>query len=127
MLAFAAALSLSACGSLPKLEVFSKPAPTDFLTLEPVRWAPTSGADPGWVSVAPGSATQTWMMRIGSRQYEEMVGTAKGQEVRSRLAGYAARELLERRLCTGGRVTLRTPPMGPDDRTETSFVVECGG
>ena len=131
-LSLALALALSACGSLPSVSLpFSRAKPTsDFLEIEQVRWAPVPavgapGAEAGWLRAAPGS-TNTWMMRMGTRQYEEMVGTAKGPEVRSRLAGFAAREFLERRLCAGGKVSLRTPPMSSADGLETSVVVQCG-
>ena len=131
-LGLALALTLSACGSLPSVSLpFSRAKPTsDFLEIEQVRWVPvpahgSPATETGWLRAAPGS-TNTWMMRMGTRQYEEMVGTAKGPEVRSRLAGFAAREFLERRLCAGGKVSLRTPPMGSADGLETSVVVQCG-
>lgn len=125
-------LLASAC-SVP--EIVSKPfrkepVRTDFITLEPVRWVPMAADGiqreaTGWVPAAAGD-TRTWMMRIGTRQYEEMVGAAKGTEVRSRLTAYAAREVYERRLCAGGKVSLRTPPLLAESGGETSFVVECG-
>jgi hypothetical protein len=108
----------------------SAPPKTDFVTIEPLKYVPPPQQPVrdgrfGWLPTTAAEA-DAFRVRVGNRQYSELLDRAGPEGVAAELARFAEREVLSQNLCASGAArTMQPQIVGPRDGTNVWVLVEC--